>query len=245
MQTFVIAEAGISHCGKLEKAYEAIEVAEAAGADACKFQYFDAKKLAAARGKPELADFLKPYELPPNWLQKLKAKCDEVGVEFMATTYYAEAIADVAPLVKRFKIGHAERDKREFVSTHFPYGKEIVLSSPGTVSATYYKEWLANPCTVTWLYVTEKYPTPIEDVGLEYLHAFQDLPGPDGFSDHTRNVLMGALAVAAGAKIVEVHFEPWNVSHPDSCVSLSPSELAQYIQNIRTAELAVYGASRG
>jgi N,N'-diacetyllegionaminate synthase len=234
MRTFVIAEAGISHCGKIENAQEAILIAKEAGADACKFQYFDAKKLAEARNKPELADLLKPYEMPKDWLPQLKETCDAAGLEFMATTYYDEAIADVAPLVKRFKIGHGESGSDGFVHEHLKYGKEIVMSFPTNRIRTH--------SLIKRLLVATSYPTKLED--LRWKEARLDVY--DGFSDHTRNELTGALAVACGARIIEAHFQPWNVpEHPDTCVSLTPSELWRYVKNIREAELAVYGSSSG
>lgn len=240
MRTFVIAEAGISHGGNLETAYECILVAKESGADACKFQYFNAKKLAEARGKPALAEMLKPYEMPPDWLPKLKDACDGVGIEFMATTYYEEAIADVAPLVRRFKIGHAEANKKAFIDAHARYMKPIIISHSPSMTIAMHEG--AVECEIRFLHCIDKYPTPIGEANLRGMAVAMY----DGFSDHTRNVNMGGWAVAAGAKYVEVHFQPWNVQeHPDTCVSLTPSELWRYVQNIRQAELAVYGSSQG
>ena len=44
-KTFVIAEIGINHCGKLSIAKKLISVAKKAGADAVKFQTFKTEKL--------------------------------------------------------------------------------------------------------------------------------------------------------------------------------------------------------
>src|SRR5512147_1254985 len=106
MRTFVIAEAGISHDGDLKKALRLIDVAREAGADACKFQTFNASALCKRRGKPELDLLLKPYEMPLTWLPQLKKHCDDVGIEFMTTCFDEETVKIVAPFVKRFKIGH-------------------------------------------------------------------------------------------------------------------------------------------
>ena len=44
---FIIAEAGINHNGKIENALKMIDVAKAAGADAIKFQTFEASGIVA------------------------------------------------------------------------------------------------------------------------------------------------------------------------------------------------------
>jgi N,N'-diacetyllegionaminate synthase len=51
-------------------------------------------------------------------------------------------------------------------------------------------------------------------------------------------VLTGALAVACGATIVEVHFrlDETRKDNPDFAHSLSPGNLTTYIANIRKAE---------
>lgn len=236
MRTFVIAEAGISHDGDLTKALKLIDVAREAGADACKFQTFNASAICKRRGKPELDLLLKPYEMPLTWLPQLKKHCDDVGIEFMTTCFDEETIKIVAPFVKRFKIGHGESMDSAFVRLHTGYGKEVIASfpdgSPRQIGAD-----------LKSLYVTKEYPTPAGKVRLERMRQ----TGCDGFSDHTREVLMGSFAVAAGAEIVEVHFRDWTTSgdNLDWAVSQDPSSLITYIKLIRKAELAVYGVDSG
>ena len=60
-----------------------------------------------------------------------------------------------------------------------------------------------------------------------------------GLSDHTRNPLTGALAVAAGARYIETHFRlnDTDPACPDYAVSRTPDELYAYIRNIRQAEI--------
>jgi N,N'-diacetyllegionaminate synthase len=230
VQTLIIAEAGISHGGSFIRAIQCIDHAKEAGCNSVKFQYFDAKKLAEARKKPELAEILKPYEMPKSWLPQLAAECEKADIEFMATAYYPEGLDDIEPYVWRFKIGSAEAVDRDFVNLALSYNRPVIASDG-------YGATIITSDRLSWLHCVSKYPCQMADADLLTVRKL------DGYSDHTRNVLTGALAVVAGAKIVEVHFEPWNADHPDKCVSLSPYELWQYVENIRVAEQAVYGES--
>lgn len=232
MRTFVIAEAGICHDGDLNVALNMIDNAKAAGADACKFQTFNAKKLCQRRGKPELDLILKPYEMPLSWLPILKGHCDEMGIEFMTTCFDEETLKEAAPLLKRFKIGHGEIGDQQLLDACESYGKPIIRSIPEGPR-------VARPKGRTLeMYVTTKYPTPPAEVYLEVIRNYFD-----GFSDHTKMVAMGSWAVAAGAAIVEVHFHGWDTdkANLDMPVSHDPVMLARYILFIRQAELAVYG----
>lgn len=237
---FVIAEAGISHDGDLDKALHLIDVARSAGADAVKFQTFNAQKLAARRKKPELFTLLKPYEMPLTWLPVLKEASDKAGIEFMTTCFDEETLKIVAPFVKRFKIGHGEAQDLPLLRAHEVYGKQIIRSiCSGDLPAVG-----RGPYDTKILLCTKKYPTPINEVRLG------DFFGPrptgwSGFSDHTQDLMMGALAVAAGARIVEVHFRLWETeaNNPDLCVSHPPPYLIKYVENLRHAAVAVYGAA--
>jgi N,N'-diacetyllegionaminate synthase len=245
--TFIIAEAGSSHDLDMTKARRLIEAAKECGADAVKFQWTsNAKKMAERRGHPEWAKGYEEYlELDESWLHLLKATCDEVRIEFMCTVYLIEDISVIAPLVKRFKVSNFESSWLEFVDAHFPYNKQVIISKP--VSVTHERDQLAN---VRTLQCVSRYPCPIYEVRLEAIRGckYTDygrrmtwLPNCDGLSDHTANVLTGAAAVAAGARIIEAHIRlddtsPDNPDYKHSLRCGKWGEFQTYVENIRTVE---------
>lgn len=237
---FVIAEAGISHDGDLRKALDLIDAAKEAKADAVKFQTFNAEKLAWRRPRPATivsrdayASLLRDYEMPLAWLPILKDHCDKAGIEFMTTCFDEETLRIVKSFVKRFKISHIESRDEAFVNAHLEYGKEVITS---------HTEEPKFKMKTKKLYCTSDYPTHLEAVKLGNLLQYERY---DGFSDHTKNMWMGAMAVAAGARIVEVHFRLMTTEdgNHDRCVSHDPIELKRYIELLRQAQLAVYGAA--
>lgn len=237
MKTFLIAEAGISHDGDLGRALKLIDHAKAAEASAVKFQTFNAQRLSMQRRNPSLYDKLKPYEMPVSWLPQLKAHADKIGIEFMTTAFDIPSLTLIAPFVRRFKIGHGESNDKHFYEEHVSYGKPIIASiCDGTLDG-----WSDPKSDTKHLFCVDKYPTPFNEADLRGILEADC----DGYSDHTRNEMTGAFAVCAGARIVEVHFRDYETSRDnlDWCVSLDPRQLMNYVENIKQAEEAVYGAA--
>ena len=228
MSTFIIAEAGSCHDGDLYRAAELIDVAKAAGANACKFQYWSsAIYLAERRNAHDYFETYFKYKVPEWWLAVLKKLCDDVGIEFMTTCYLPEDIPIIAPYVKRFKVASFEAQDADFIDAHAKYGKEIIVST-GMFNRSYYSGVLVGSGPgrgIHTLHCISAYPTPIEQANLgaiRYCH---------GYSDHTHDVLTGALAVAAGAQILEVHFrlDDTDPANPDYATALTPGQLKDYI----------------
>jgi len=108
--TFVIAEAGVNHNGAIETALQLIDIAADVGADAVKFQTFQASKLAtavAAKADYQVENMqeggnqvgmLQKLELSHADHHVLVQRCRDRGIHFMSTGFDAEAIAFLATL---------------------------------------------------------------------------------------------------------------------------------------------------
>jgi N,N'-diacetyllegionaminate synthase len=237
-RTFVIAEAGSCHDGDITQAFKLVTAAKEAGADACKFQWWSsAERLAERRNAQKYLPVYQKYTVPDVWLSWLHLACVANGIEFMMTAYLPEDIPFVDLWVKRFKVASFEAMDREFVRAHLPYQKEVIIS---TGMCDHVGRAMYGALPVTWLHCVSSYPCPVDQANLGALKSHRDDESPfDGYSDHTHNVLTGALAVAAGARIIEVHFrlDDTDPENPDYATALSTGQLKDYVYLIRQAEM--------
>lgn len=245
VKTFIIAEAGSTWNPEPYGMYRLIDIAKDCGADACKFQWTSsAKRLAERRHAPELAEPYKILEWPASWHHTLKQRCDTVGLEYMCTVYLPEDVPVIASYVRRFKIASLEAMDRELILACRPFRKPIIIST-GIFTGAEVSSLVPHLYSGdTLMQCVSAYPCPIDQANLGVIHVLHGIdlysgPGLNlGFSDHTAHVLTGALAVAAGAEVIEVHFRldftpPEN---PDYGHSLTPSQLKVYVENVRFAE---------
>ena len=248
METFVIAEAGANHDRNFTQALKLIDAAKDAGASAVKFQTYTSETL-YSKHTPDFAGYknipklIKDIELPREWQKHLKQYCDEQDIEFMSTPFDEQAVDELVSLgVKRLKIAGFESTDWRFVdmvaSTRLP----LIIS----LGIGFKKEYLdmINAITrdynndVTLLHCNNAYPTPISDINLNTIpYLIENTNCKIGLSDHTTSTLTPALAVAAGAKVIEKHYTlDRNLQGPDHPFALEPNELKEMINNIASAE---------
>ena len=242
MHTYVIAEAGSTHDGSLDMALELVQIAKDAGADACKFQYWSsAERLAQRRGAQEYREIYEKYKLSLTDLIGIGDQCRHVGIDFMCTLYLPEDLPVIAPnygLVK-FKIASFEALDTNFILDHVEYGRDIIVST-GMMNAKETHRLLGLRDLIPEikvLHCVSSYPAPLESLNLRVITQM----GLDGFSDHAMMLTTGAMAVAAGAQIIEKHFrhEKTSKENPDYGHSLTLYDLVYYIDKIRDAERAM------
>lgn len=225
---YIIAEAGSCHEGQITRALQLIHTASFAGADAVKFQFWSSPQRMRERRKMDVPDAYTWGSVCPQWLPVLHETAKSVQLDFLCTAYLPEDVAVVEPYVDMFKVSSFESNDRELLQAHAGYDKVVIMSMG---MGAQWDGQLVGP-KVRFLHCVSGYPTPVDQAGLR--GGFED---GDGYSDHTRNVLTGAVAVGAGAQMLEVHFrlEDTNPQCPDYVVALSPPELNQYVDNARLA----------
>ena len=251
MSTFIIAEAGANHNRNFNQALSLIDVAVESGANACKFQTYSSETL-YSKNTPNFAGYkninrlIKDIELPREWQKYLKQYCDEKGIEFMSTPFDEKAVDELVGLgVKRLKISGFESTDFRFVDMVASSKLPLIISLGIGFKINYLgkifeiAEKYGNE--LSFLHCNNAYPTPIEDVGINIIKQLsQDTRYKWGLSDHTESPFTPALAVAAGATIIEKHFTlSKKLPGPDHPFALEPKELSEMVKYIRFAEKSI------
>ena len=256
MKTMLIAECGSCHDRRLHRAVALIQAAAAAGATVVKFQFWsDSSTLAVRRHAPELVEMYERYALPVQWLPLLRDEAHARGIEFACTSYLPQDVGTVAQYADLLKISSFEAQDPELLAAHVPAacaGKQIVVSLGMNASDGMIALNLDGPVLVASgrsfaadrLLCVSAYPAPHEELGLRELrHGMSTRAVFSGFSDHSlgTETWTGALAVAAGARIVERHIRLHDTdqANPDYPHAMPPALFAEYVEHIRYAERAL------
>jgi len=247
--TFIIAEAGANHNRDFDQAKALIDVAVESKSDAVKFQTYSSETLYSKytpdfAGYTNISKLIKDIELPREWQADLKKYSDENGIEFMSTPFDEDAVQQLVDLgVKRLKIAGFECTDPRFVTMVLSAGLPTIISlGIGSNFSTMYRIMeIANDKGVkdlTFLHCNNAYPTPAEDVNLDTIKQMaMDSRYKTGFSDHTTSLFTPALAVAAGATVIEKHYTLNRIlPGPDHPFALEPDELKLMVDYIRYAE---------
>lgn len=254
---YCIAEVGINHNGDLALAKQMIEVARESGADAVKFQTFNANEFCGdpdqlftyqSQGESVTESMLamfQRYEFPPAAWQEIKAHCETVGITFFSTPQNKSDLDLLRQVgVPAVKVGSDDFTNlpllRDYVKTRLPIILSCGMSDLAEVHQALDAVGWFDGYPAALLLCTSQYPTPPEDVNIAKLTTLQQaFPGLlTGFSDHTQGTLAATLAVSRGARIFEKHF---TLSHdlpgPDHWFSEEPEGLEEWIAAIRRADI--------
>lgn len=230
VKTLIIAEAGSSWrfgAKHLANGRRCIEIAKAAGANCVKFQWTSDPHLLEKRRK------VKPFtyevlDYPKAWIQQLAAHCEDVGIEFLCTVFLPADVEYMDQFVKRWKVASLEAAAIDLHRVMLQTGKPIMQSCAASETGQ-------AQLNAQYLHCIASYPAPHHALNLHAIGSYDFR----GYSDHSGHVLTGALAVACGAEIVEVHMrlDRTPKDNPDYKHSLCPTRLKEYIFNIRLAEV--------
>jgi N-acetylneuraminate synthase len=255
--TFIIAEAGVNHNGKLSLAKKLVDIAVLAGVDAVKFQTFKSEEVTTKNakipkyqeknlGKSETQlEMIKKFELPYEKFIEIKKYCDNQGLIFLSTPHSDDAIDFLDPLIPAYKIGSGDLTNLPFLEKTAKKNKPIIL---GTGMSTLKEVKIAintikirGNNQIIALHCTTNYPCPLDEVNLNAMITMQEkLDCLIGYSDHTLGIMIPIMATTLGAVVIEKHFTlDRNLPGPDHKISLEPNDLKKMVIEIRNVQNAL------
>ncbi|UWG97849.1 N-acetylneuraminate synthase [Dehalobacter sp. DCM] len=257
-KVFIIAEAGVNHNGDINLAKKLIDAAKTAGADAVKFQTFQAENLVSKVAQK--ADYqkqttgaeenqlamIKKLELSFDDFRELKKYCDQKEILFLSTPFDYDSIDFLDSLgMPIFKAPSGEITNLPYLIRIANTGKPVILSTGMSdldevgLALKALQNNGAGPLTL--LHCHTQYPTLFGDANIKAMLTLKEHFGVEvGYSDHTLGIEAAVAAVALGAAVIEKHFTlDKNLEGPDHKASLNPKELKAMVSAIRNIELAL------
>ena len=262
--TKIIAEAGVNHNGKFHLAKKLIDVASLSGADFVKFQVFITEdniskfapkaeyQIKSTGSKETQFDMVKKLELTFHEHEKLFNYCLKKKINYLATPFDSKSLNFLLDLnLKIIKVPSGEITNELFLDELSKSNRKLILStgmSSLTEISRAVKLLTSRKLTkkdICLLHCNTEYPSPYEDINLRAMITMKKLFKMDvGYSDHSKGVLVPAMATTLGAKYLEKHFTlSKSMRGPDHKASLSPSELKQLVANNKLI-IKIMGSSK-
>ena len=266
--TYFIADIAANHDGDLERARLLIRLAKEAGADAAKFQNFDAPNIVSDYGfqamplgqishqaawKKSVFDVYKGASIPFDWSNALAEECQRVGIDYFSSPYDFNAIDFLDQYVPVYKAGSGKVDWIEALERMAGKNKPFFIatgaSTIGEVQKAVHailkinKRLVLMQCNTNYTASPSNYDHLHINVLKTYAAMFPDLIL--GLSDHTHAVAPVIAAVTLGARVIERHFTDSNDREgPDHKFAMDPSKWAKMVEETRLVERSLGSADK-
>jgi N-acetylneuraminate synthase len=258
--TYFIADIAANHDGDLERAQMLIRLAKQAGADAAKFQNFDAPKIVSDYGfkamsggqlshqaswRKSVFEVYQGASIPFEWTLTLKEECMQAGIDYFSSPYDFAAIDFLDPYVEVYKAGSGEIDWIEALERMASKGKPFFVatgaSTIGEVQRAVHailkinRQLVLMQCNTNYTASPENYDHLHINVLKTYAAMFPELVL--GLSDHTHALAPVLGAVTLGARVIERHFTDSNDREgPDHKFAMNPDAWARMVEETRLLE---------
>ena len=252
----VIAEMSGNHNQSLERAFELVDAAAAAGAHALKLQTYtaDTITLNVRGGDFEIRDqgslwdgqnlhdlYAKAYT-PWEWHGPIMERARQHGLLCFSSPFDESAVDFLEELdVPAYKIASFENNHLPLIRRAAATGKPLIIST-GMASLADLDQAVSTAreagCRdLVLLKCTSTYPATPANTNIRTIPHLRELFGCEvGLSDHTMGVGVSVAAVALGACVIEKHFTLARADGGvDAAFSLEPAELTALVQETERA----------
>ena len=260
--TYFIADIAANHDGDLERAKLLIRLAGQAGADAAKFQNFQAPRIVSDYGfkrlgsqvshqaawKKSVFEVYHSASIPFEWTMPLKAECEEAGIDYFSAPYDFDAIDHLDDFVEIYKAGSGEIDWLEALERMASKGKPFFVATGaatiGEVQKAVHailkinKKLVLMQCNTNYTASPANYDHLHLNVLKTYATMFPEVLL--GLSDHTHALAPVLGAVTLGARVIERHFTDINEREgPDHKFAMNPENWRRMVEETRILERAL------
>lgn len=260
--TYFIADIAANHDGDLGRAIELIRFAKEAGADAAKFQNFQAPKIVSEYGfaslggrlshqatwKKSVVEVYADASIPFDWTPRLKEACDKYGIHYFSSPYDDEAIEMLDPYVPAYKAGSSLISWPQAIVRMAQFGKPVLIATGDSdmsdverameMLLAVNRQVVLMQCNTNYTAAESNYDHLHLNVLKTYAQKWPDVVL--GLSDHTQSAAPVIGAVALGARVIERHFTDSNDREgPDHKFALNPEHWAHMVEEVRILERAL------
>ena len=252
-RTFIIAEIGNNHNGKIALAKRLVDEAKATGANCVKFQIRDFSSLYRSvpggnlsedLGVEYIKDLLSRVELTVTEHLELRDYVTQAGLLYMCTPWDEASVETLKDFnVDAVKIASADLFNPFLIEKAVGLGKPLILSA----GMAYEHEIIRAidhirglGASFALLHCNSAYPAPDRDIQLSFIPRLCELHSVVGYSGHERGTAISIAAVALGAMIIERHLTLDRMMEgPDHPASLEPNEFRRLVEGIREVDQAL------
>ncbi|MBL8878786.1 MAG: N-acetylneuraminate synthase family protein [Phycisphaerales bacterium] len=248
----VIAELGVNHDGRLDKALDLVCAASAGGADAVKLQLFEPAELCSARYRRAEVEMLAPLALNERAVREICDAARARALPVFATPFDDTSLARLVELnIPVIKIASGEVTHTPFLDRAARTDRPMILSTGACELADIDRAVAtirdAGCPSLSILHCVSAYPPPDHVMNLRVIELLRARYSRCviGYSDHTLGDEAAIAAVALGARIIEKHLTlDCAAPGPDHAASADPSQFARLVRSIRRAESMLGSAEK-
>ena len=251
---YIIAEISANHNGKIENAFDIVEMAKRSGADAVKMQTYTPDTITLNSKKPDfmineglwagnsLYDLYANAYTPWEWHAELFEHAKRQELTIFSTPFDFTAIELLEKLnAPAYKIASFECIDLPLIRAAASTGKPLIIST-GMANESEIKDAVETALKfgsgeLALLHCVSGYPAPAQEYNLFTLKDMREKFGVTvGLSDHTLSNTTAVAAVALGATLIEKHVTlDRSGGGPDDSFSLEEKDLEDLCCVTKTA----------